>query len=185
MALPTVRRRLWTRQAYDRVVAAGGFDEDDRIELLDGEIWEMTPQGTPHAAVVSAVHEALRRAFGTGFTVRSQSPFALDDLSEPEPDAAVVDGAPLDYLGEHPAEALLLVEVADSSLHHDRVRKLAAYGRNGVPEYWLLDLNGRRVEVYRESTASGYASKQVLSRQDTVAPLHAPGSPIPVSEILP
>jgi Uma2 family endonuclease len=120
MAMPAVRKHLWTREAFDRMVDVGGFHEDDRLELLDGEIWEMTPQGSHHAAIVDAVQQILRKAFGEGFTARGHSPLALDEISSPEPDIAVVEGSSFDFLDKHPASALLVVEVSDSSLRHDR-----------------------------------------------------------------
>lgn len=167
------------------MVDAGGFGPDDRVELLDGEIWDMSPQGTRHAVVYTAVHMALQRAFGEGHHMRCQLPFALDETSEPEPDVAVVRGAPFDYLESHPSEAQLIVEVSDSSLRHDRSRKLAAYARNGIPEYWILDLQASRLEVYREPAGTAYASKTVLAAGDTVTPLHAPEATIAVSDLLP
>ena len=185
MSQTAVHRRRWSRREYDRMVDAGGFGPEDRVELLDGEIWEMTPQGTLHAAVCGAVLEALRRAFGEAFHVRAQSPLALDDRSEPEPDAAVVAGVPFDYLEDHPASGLLVVEVSETSLPHDRGRKLAAYARNGIPEYWLVDLTARQLEVYRQPAGDRYASKQVLTRTDTVRPLHRPDAAIAVGELLP
>ena len=185
MSSSTVRRRRWTREEFERIVDAGGFGPEDRIELLDGEIWEMTPQGSRHAAVCGQVADVLRKAFGDDCTVRGQSPIALDDASEPEPDVAVVRGSQFDYVDEHPREVLLLVEVSESSLSHDRGRKLAAYARNGVPEYWLLDLTAARLEVYRDPTGDSYASRSVLAPGDTVSPLRAPRSVIDVADLLP
>jgi len=185
MSMPAVRRHRWSRRDYDRMVDAGGFDPEARVELLDGEIWEMTPQGTLHAAVCRSTLKALDHAFGEGYDVRGQFPLALDDRSEPEPDAAVVAGAPFDYLAEHPTSALLVVEVSETSLTHDRGRKLAAYARNGIPEYWLIDLTTRQLEVYRQPSGDRYSSRQVLTRADVVSPLRSPDTAIPVSELLP
>lgn len=180
-----VRRRRWSRRDYDRMVDAGGFDPEDRVELLDGEIWEMTLQGTLHAAVCGAALEALNHAFGKGYYVRGQLPLALDDRSEPEPDVAVVAGAPFDYLEEHPSTALLVVEVSETSLSHDRGRKLAAYARNGIPEYWLTDLSTRQLEVYRQPSGDRYSCQQVLTRADRVSPQHGSGAVIAVTELIP
>ena len=117
--------------------------------------------------------------------MRGQFPFALDEHSEPEPDIAVVPGGPFDYLDDHPTSALLVVEVSETSLSHDRGRKLAAYARNDVPEYWLFDLTARRLEVYRQPAGETYASRQVLTRSEAVTPLHAPDALIPIAELLP
>ncbi len=129
MTTAAVQRHRWRRQEYERVVEAGGFRPNERVELLDGEIWDMTPQGTRHGATYRATHLALQRAFGNGCHSRCQLPFALDDVSMPEPDIAVVRGAPADYVDRYPDKALLLVEVSVSSLRHDRGRKLSAYAR--------------------------------------------------------
>jgi Uma2 family endonuclease len=184
-AVSTVRRYRWTRADYDRVIDVGGFGPEDRIELLDGELWEMTPHGSRHAAVCAAVADVVRGAFGEQFHVRSQSPVALDDESEPEPDLAVIPGRALDYLGEHPGRPLLVAEVSESSLSFDRGRKLAAYARNGVPEYWILNLAAGALEVHQVPEGDGYASVYVLRKGDTVTPVHAPNATIAVDDILP
>lgn len=124
-------------------------------------------------------------AFGSGFEVRRETPFALDELSQPQPDICVVPGSIRDYTHAHPSEALLLVEVSDSTLPHDCGRKLAAYARNSIPEYWILDLQASRFEVYRDPAGSEYLSKTVLSAGDTVSPLHAPDVSIAVADLLP
>ena len=145
----------------------------------------MTPQGSRHAAVCGQVADVLRNAFGDECSVRVQSPVALDDVSEPEPDVAVVRGSQFDYVNEHPREVLLLVEVSESSLSHDRGRKLAAYARNEIPDYWLIDLTAEKIEVYGDPFETGYTSKAILGHGDTVSPLHPPDSAIPVADLLP
>lgn len=185
MPIPTVRKHLWSRSAFERMVEVGGFEEDDRIELLDGEIWEMSPPGSRHTTCVLLIEQALRSAPGTGFHVRGEQPFALDDSSQPQPDIAVVRGAIRDYSDRHPGEALLLVEVSDTTLSHDRGRKLAVYARSGLSEYWILDLNTLGFEVYRDPSGTEYKSKAVLSVRDTVAPLFAPDAAIAVADLLP
>ena len=184
-ALPAVRRRRWTRLDYERVVECGGFGPEDRIELLDGELWEMSPQGSRHAATYALVLDAVREAFGAGYHVRPQLPIALDEISEPKPDLAVIHGSPRDYLNGHPSVALLLVEVSQSTLSYDRGRKLAAYARNGIPEYWIIDLTVEKVEVYREPSGAAYLSKTVVGHGDTLEPLHAAGAVISVDDLLP
>ena len=185
MSPPIVHRRSWTRLDYDRVVESGGFGPEDRLELLDGEIWEMTPQGSRHAAVYSSVQLALQQVFGTDYLVRCQLPRALDDRSEPEPDLAVVEGTPFDYLEDHPTTALLVVEMSDSSVEHDRGRKLAAYARNGIPEYWLFDLRAECLEAYRDPVATSYREKRVLRRGNSITPLSAHGTAIAIGNVLP
>lgn len=184
MSPTAVQRRRWSRAEYDRMVDAGGFAPDDRIELLDGEIWEMSPLGSRHATAYELVGTALRSAFSQDY-VRHQLPFALDQTSEPEPDVAVVKGTIRDFADRHPNQALLIVEVSDSTLSYDRGRKLTAYARNSVPEYWLLDLTAARLEVYRDPSGDSYASRSLLAAGDTVSPLHAPDSVISIADLLP
>ena len=179
------RRRLWARADYERMVAAGIFGPEDRVELLEGEIVEMSPEKSRHAAAVDLALEALRQAFADGFVVRVQHPLALDDTSEPEPDLAVVPGTARDYADAHPTSAALVVEVADSSLDYDRTRKTAVYARAGIREYWIVNLVDRRLEVFRDPRAAACGSTSTFGAGDTVAPLAAGGSQVAVSDLLP
>jgi Uma2 family endonuclease len=139
------------------------------LELLDGEIIDMPPQKSRHATAVTLVAEALRTIFGPGATVRVQLPFCLDDRSEPEPDVAVVPGNPRDYRDAHPSRALLVCEVSDTTLAYDRGRKLAAYARAGIPEYWILDLTAETLEVCRKPEHSGYAQRWTVTEDERIS----------------
>jgi Uma2 family endonuclease len=190
MRAPRVETRRFTRLEYDRLIAQGFFDEDERIELLDGQLVVREPQGSRHVVAVELVREALQHAFGKGYHIRGHSPVALDDVSEPEPDVAVVRGRLRDYVAAHPASPVLVVEVADSSLGKDRVRKAALYARAGIADYWIVNLNDRVLEVYRAParTAAGrwtYRSVSRLRARAAVAPLAAPGRRVPVAALLP
>ena len=167
------------------MVAAGVFGPEDRLELLDGEIIDMAPQKSRHATAITLLANTLATVSGPDQTVRVQLPLALDDRSEPEPDIAVVPGSPRDYRDAHPTTALLIVEVADASLAYDRVRKLAAYARAGIPEYWILDLNGETLEVCREPIGDTYGDRRILKRGDRLAPLAGNGADFEVADILP
>jgi Uma2 family endonuclease len=175
--------RRWTREEYDKMIAAGIFASGDRVELVDGEILQMTPQGSVHATVIQLVHDALRLAFGPTFSIRQQLPIALAADSEPEPDLAVVLGNPLDYWDAHPATALLLVEISDTTLERDRQRKGSLYARAGVQDYWIVNLIDRCVEVYREPHQGAYQSCQRFLAGENVAPLAVPEAMIPVAGI--
>jgi Uma2 family endonuclease len=184
---------LWRlpRARYERMVEAGAFGPKDRVELLDGLLVVGEPQGHRHATVVVLVRRALERAFRRGCHVREEKPLALDALSEPEPDLAVVRGRPLDYLDAHPSSALLIVEVADTSLALDRLRKAELYARARVPEYWIVNLVDGVLEVYRRPARGrpprgGWAYRQVrlLRRGMLVTPLGAPGARIRVARLL-
>jgi Uma2 family endonuclease len=177
--------RRWTREEYDRMIAAGVFAPGERVELMDGEILEMAPQGTAHVAAVCLANEALRRIFGAGFVVRVQHPLAPDASSEPEPDLSIVRGSPRDYLAFHPATADLIVEVSDTSLEYDRDRKGIVYARAGVQEYWIVNLGDRCVEVYRDPVAGIYRSIKRFLPDDTIAPLAAPAARIAIADLLP
>lgn len=150
MRMPPLKVRRWTRAEYDRLIERGLLDEDDRIELLDGLMVVKEPQGSRHVGMVSHIRGVLRRAFGERDDVRVQSPIGLDDTSEPEPDLAVVPGHPKDHLRAHPSSPVLVVEVADTSLAKDRLRKGGLYARAGIADYWIVNLVDRVVEVYRQ-----------------------------------
>lgn len=179
----------WTRERFERGVAEGVFTTEDRIELLDGEILEMSPQYTPHAVAITLAQNIFLHLFEEGHVVRIQLPFALDDGSEPEPDIAVVTGGPRDYLDSHPCKAELVVEIAEASLALDRGRKLAAYARNRVPEYWIVNLLDRQIEIHRkpELTAdiADYSDKSIIRAGESIAPIAKSDHPIAADDLLP
>jgi Uma2 family endonuclease len=160
--------------------------------MIDGLLVVREPQGSLHASTVAQVARVLERAFGGGWHVRQHAPLALDDASEPEPDVAVVAGAPAAYRAAHPGTAALVVEVADSSLRLDRRLKAALYARNRLPEYWLVNLADATLEVARDPRPTPeapeswrYAVVEVLRASARVSPLGAPGSVVAVSDLLP
>jgi len=180
------------RVRYDRLVEAGIFGPEDRIELLDGLLVVREPQGGRHATVVALVRAALEKAFGRAYYVREEKPIALDERSEPEPDVVVVPGRPRDYLDGHPSRPVLIVEVADTSLALDRLRKGGLYARAGIADYWVVNLVDEMLEVYREPVraASGhgdwkYGSVRPHRRNTVVTPLAAPRARIRVAALLP
>jgi Uma2 family endonuclease len=192
MSERTIRKKRLSRVEYERMIEGGILDEDARIELLEGRLVAREPQGSPHATAIQLTAEALRVAFGPGWSVRVQLPLALDDLSEPEPDLAVVPGAPRDYREAHPSRPVLVVEVAGASLDLDRNVKAGLYARAGVPDYWIVNLMQRVLEVRREPTATAshllgwdYRLVTVLGPTGAIAPLAAPTSQISVADLLP
>ena len=185
---------LWRMQRvrYDRLVEAGIFGPDDRVELLDGLLVAREPEGSRHATVVGLVRVALEKAFGRGYHVREEKPIALDERSEPEPDVVVVPGGPRDYSDAHPSRPVLVVEVAHTSLALDRLRKGGLYARAGIADYWVVNLTDEVLEVYREplrvSSGHGdwkYDSVRLLRRNAIVTPLAAPRARIRVAALLP
>ena len=190
--MPAVGIRRFTRLEYERLAELEFFQPDERLELIDGIMIVREPQDAPHATGVRLVLRALRAVFGAGWTVDSQLPVALDDYSEPEPDAAVVAGDPRDYRDTHPTRPVLIVEVAESRLAFDRRRKASLYARAGIADYWVVNLVDRVLEVYREPVAAPaapygfrYRSVTRLRPPATVTPLAAPSAAIPVADLLP
>lgn len=171
-------------------LAETGVIPNRHIELMEGEIIQMAPQRDPHALAVVFTDYALRRVFGEGFTIRVQLPFSISDVSEPEPDIAVLAGTPRSQVG-HPKNALLLVEVAEASLEYDRTRKAGAYAEAGVEEYWIVNLNSRCVETFRHpifdpvKKIHRYADVQIVFPPAAISPLAAAHATIAVADLLP
>ena len=176
------RRHRITVEEYHQMGEAGIFDEDARIELLEGELFDMAPIGSKHANTVARLVHLFYAAKDSA-VVWVQNPIALAD-SEPEPDLALLK--PGNYWDQLPAanQVLLLVEVADSSARHDREKKIPVYGRCGILETWLVDVNARQVEIYREpSPTTGYRAVLMRGEQDRAAPLALPELEIALGEI--
>jgi Uma2 family endonuclease len=183
-AFPAITPELFRplkRAEYDRLVELGVF-QDERVELLRGVLVKMSPQYAPHALTIENLTELLVVALKGRFRTRIQLPLALSDDSEPEPDAAVV---PLRiHATDHPTSALLVIEVADSSLEKDR-GKAALYASAGIGEYWIVNLNARTVEVYSSPEGERYTEVRTARERDTLRPTALPGVELAVSEILP
>ena len=187
-----VQTKRWARVEYERLVDLAVFQPGERVELVGGQLVVREPQGSPHAVAVRLAEDALRSAFGSGWEVRVQMPVALDDESEPEPDVAVCAGKPRDYLAGHPSRPVLLVEVAETSLAFDREHKGSLYARAHVPDYWIVNLADRVLEVHRDPAPSAdapygwrFSTLFRLGATDTVSPLRAPRARIPVADLLP
>jgi Uma2 family endonuclease len=189
LAAATLPRRKFTREEYYRLAEAGILREEERTELIEGEIVTMVPIGPEHVAQTTELRERIQRLFGKGYHVREQSPLALDE-SEPMPDLAVVKGKPADYKHAHPTYAVLVIEVAQSSLPYDRTVKTSLYAKAGIPEYWIVDLEHRQLEVYREPIESPnsvfgytYRLRMQLQPSDTIAPLERPTRTVRVGRL--
>jgi Uma2 family endonuclease len=185
MATAALDTRRLTREEYERLVEEGYFQPGERLELVDGVLYEMSPQNSFHVFGIRAADKALQPIFTEGYDIRTQMPLALGHDSEPEPDIAVVPGSFTDYIHAHPTTAVLIVEVADSSLYHDRKRKASLYARTGIPEYWILNLVKGCLQVYRHPKDGVYTTRFVRRAGDTVSPLARPGASIPVAKLLP
>lgn len=183
MAVAATDVHRWTREEYERMAAQGYFAPDARVELIDGIVYDMTPQKSFHSAGVRACQKILERVFAEGHDVRVQMPLALGDWSEPEPDIAVVRGSYQDYAFAQPTTAVLVVEVADQSLAHDRKRKIPDYARTGVPEAWLMNVKAAVLEVYRDPSGGVYQTRLKFRIGDILSPLARPEAEIAVADL--
>jgi Uma2 family endonuclease len=166
-----VQRHLITVEEYERMGEAGIFSPKARLELIDGEIREMAPIGPAHAGIVNALTELFIMSLGRKVTVTVQNPVRLGEFTEPQPDLTVARHRDDRYKGCHPVpnDILILVEVADTTLHYDHTEKMPRYAQAGVPEFWLVDVGAEQITVYTEPTSDGYAAEQVLYRGDEIA----------------
>lgn len=174
-----------TRDEYERMAAAGVF-ADRRVELIDGVVYEMTPQESPHASGIRRALRALLAVFPIEqYDVDIQLPLALGDLDLPEPDLAVVPRDPRDYIDAHPTGAVLVLEVTDTSQYHDRNRKVRTYAKAGIEDYWIVNIPRDVLEVYRDPAGDTYRTRRILHRGETIAPLGRPEAAVAVEDLLP
>ncbi|MBI4322109.1 MAG: Uma2 family endonuclease [Chloroflexi bacterium] len=185
MALQLVRRRFSVAE-YHQMASAGILHEDDRVELIDGEVFQMTPIGSRHAGTVLRCNMLFTRVFADVAMVNPQNPVLIGEYSEPQPDLALVRQRPDFYVAGHPVpeDVLLLVEIADGSVEFDRRVKVPLYARGGIPEVWLVDLEQNTITVYRDLSADGYRTARVLRRGDHLALAAFPDRLLAVADIL-
>ncbi len=171
-----VRRHALSVAEYERMVGAGVFEDGTRVELIEGELFDMAPIGPDHQSIVDLLTEAFVFALGRRAIVRVQGPIVLGDLSAPEPDIALLRRRANFYADAHPRapDVLLAVEVADSSLAHDRDVKLPTYARYDVPEVWLIDVTGKRLTVYGDLDRGEYRRRDELDSLGPLAPAALP-----------
>ena len=164
------RHRL-TVSDFHRMGDAGIFVAGDRVELIDGEVIDMSPIGALHAAIVDRLVRHLGRSLGEAIIVRCQNPIRLDDLSEPEPDIALLRPRADGYMTAHPRadDVVLVIEVADTSLAYDLGVKVPLYARHGIPEAWVIDAATRQTRVFREPAAEGYRQDSTVGPEGPVA----------------
>jgi Uma2 family endonuclease len=172
----------WTCAEFLRLGDLGVFEGRGAM-LINSVILEEGPMNPPHAITLGLVEETLRTAFGVGWWVRNQSPLILGQDTDPEPDLAVVPGRPRDYVG-HPTTADLVVEVADSSLEFDTNEKRLLYAAAGIREYWVADINGRRLLVYRDPQSGDYATRLAIGPEGNVSPLAALTATVRIADML-
>jgi Uma2 family endonuclease len=186
MAVETMpTRRRFTREQYYRMAETGILREDDRVELIRGEIIEMSPIGRRHKAFVLNLTQLLAGRLAGRALVNVQSGIVLSDESEPEPDLAVLRLREVPYKEReaHSEDVLLLIEVADSSLAYDRSTKLRLYAEAGIPEYWVVGCTAETVEVYRGPGAEGYRDVRLVTGVATLTPQAFPDVTLTTTDI--
>lgn len=183
----TLTSRRFTVDEYYRMAQAGILAPGERVELLEGKIVEMAAIGSRHAGCVNRLNRLFVEASGNRAVVAIQNPVRLSEISEPEPDIAILCPRPDHYADAHPdpREVLLIMEVADTTLDLDRLVKARLYAEAGIAEYWLVDLPGERVEVYREPSGKGYREVTAHQRGEVLRPLGLPGVEVAVDAVLP
>jgi Uma2 family endonuclease len=179
-------KRLFTVEEYHRMAEAGILSEDDRVELIEGEIVRMSPIGSRHAACVGRLTQQLVVQVGGRAIVRVQNPIRLGEHSEPQPDLALLRPRADFYAEAHPGpeDTLLIVEVSETSAAPDLEVKVPLYARFGVPEVWLVDLAGERLEVFRNPSPQGYQDLRILRGGEVITPLLLPDLSLAVEAIL-
>ena len=183
---PWVVRRPLTVAEYHRMGEVGILTEDDRVELIEGELVAMSPIGSDHAGTTNALNRRLVQVVGDRGVVAVGNPVQLDDLSEPQPDFTVLKPRDDDYrrATPRPDEVMLIIEVADSSLAYDRNVKRSLYARHGIPEFWIVNLVAGEVEVCRGPQGEQYTSVSRVGREGMLEPQLLPGAIIPVAALL-
>ena len=178
-------RHLLSVQDFHKMGAAGILCETDRVELIEGELIDMAPIGSSHAWMVSRLTNLLVPALQGRAILSPQNPVRLSDISEPQPDLALLRPGETAYRHAHPKpeEVLLVVEVADTSLVYDRKRKAPLYARYGLPEYWLIDVNAEQVEIHRDPGREGYRQLIRPKKSETISPQALPGLIVSLADL--
>jgi Uma2 family endonuclease len=182
----TIERRLFTATEYERLAEAGILSEDDRVELIEGEIINLSPIGSRHAACVKRLNALLTQALGKSVIVSVQDPILLDDLSEPQPDIAVLRPRGDFYKTGHPTPAniMLIIEVAETSLEYDRGVKIPLYAKAMIPEVLLVGLNAETVTQYARPLNGTYQGVRTLYRGQSLTLQSIPELTLNIDDIL-
>ncbi|RJP26984.1 MAG: Uma2 family endonuclease [Candidatus Omnitrophota bacterium] len=177
--------RHWFKvDEYYELGRTGILKEEDRVELVEGEIIHMVPIGIGHAGNVAHLSDLFHRILGNQVFIWNQNPIRIDVHSEPQPDLALLKRAPGKYMNEHPNpnDIFLVVEVSDTTLYYDRHTKVPLYARSGISEVWIVNLIDKTVEVYWEPSAAGYAKSRVVEAGQTFSPRAFPAMVLQVGE---
>ncbi len=181
---PTYR---WTVEEWRKLGEAAIFDQEDRVELLNGEIIIMSPIGYRHSLAVNKLNKFFVLRAQDRYLVSPQNPVVLDDISEPQPDVVLIAPEWETHATDNPrpAEVLLLIEVADSSLPYDRAEKLRAYAQRNIMEFWIVNLRDDVIETFREPAGDRYGKIAIFARGQSVTPVAFPDLTVPVNVVVP
>ncbi len=182
---------LWSIGEYYQMAELGFFD-GKRVELIEGEVIEMSAMGRPHVIALTRTADLLKSAFVPNWFVQTQAPLRFGQRSEPEPDIAVVKGRLEDYPTDHPTSADLIVEISDRTLNYDRTRKASLYAKAGIQDYWVLNLKKNQLEIFRRPIPDSdarhgfsYGDQHIAVESESVSPLIEPNIVIAVTDMLP
>ncbi len=184
--IANIQRKTFTTEEYQRMAETGILKEEDRVELINGEIISMAAIGSFHAACVNRLNQLFTRAFRDSAVTAIQNPVTISKTSEPEPDLALLKPRPDFYAANHPTpeDVYLIIEVADTSVEYDRGFKLPLYARAAIKEVWIVDLHKACIEAHSNPSERGYRMIRKFYRGDVIAPPSFPEKVFPVNEIL-
>ncbi|MGK7942212.1 MAG: Uma2 family endonuclease [Crocosphaera sp.] len=189
--MPTLKTpqkpRIWTVEEYHYLTKIGMFHPTEKLELLEGQIIQMAAKGTSHTVATRRIAKLLGTLLNNQANIYTQDPITLNDYSEPEPDIIAVIQDPLDYFEHHPTptDIYLIIEVADSNLDYDLSVKSQAYAKSNIRDYWVLDVNERQLNVFREPSQKGYKQRFILTEKEEVNLLRFPQIYLSVESIFP
>ncbi|MEW6236808.1 MAG: Uma2 family endonuclease [Candidatus Omnitrophota bacterium] len=179
-------KRLFTIEEYYQMGRSGIFTEDDHVELIEGEIVQMTPIGNPHAGCVRWLNRFFHRLLDDRFIIDAQNPLRLSVYSEPQPDVVLLKPTPDCYRSAHPVpdDVFLLIEVADSSLGYDKNVKIPLYAKHRIVECWLVNIQDNNIEVYRQPSENSYRQIRIMTPDQTISPQAFPDISLRAGDIL-
>lgn len=185
MAVAMPERHVFNADTYHRMGTSGIFPDDMHVELIEGDIVDMSPIGSRHAGTVMRLIRLFSQLSDKVALLNVQNPIEAGKFSEPQPDLSLLTPRDDDYTESLPTadDVLLVIEVADTSVSYDREIKIPLYAKGGIPEAWIIDLNQNCIEVYRNQSPGGYKSRRRFDPGESVTPINFPDVTIPVDGI--
>lgn len=176
---------LFTVDDFNKMAEVGILTASERVELINGVIWKMSPIGSLHASIVDRLARILIECLGNRAHIRSQNPIQLDVHDQLQPDFAILKPRQDDYEDNQPqaSDVFVVIEVSDSTLHMDQTVKMRLYAVAGIPEYWIVDATGKQIEQYTQPTPDGYTQKAILKVGDTVRTAQFPDFSLSINQL--